>query len=53
MRIVAIKLWELGLDILGGSSSGFKLLGAIHHGANIGGALSGGEVERTILGLTE
>jgi hypothetical protein len=53
MRIVAIKLWKLDLDILGGSSSGFKFLGTIHHSANIGGALSGGEVKRTILGLTE
>jgi hypothetical protein len=53
MGIVAIKLWELGLDFFYAAAGSLEFFGAVDHGANIGCTLSGGEIERAILGLAE
>lgn len=53
MRVVAIKLWELQFDVVDGATVCLEFLGAVHHGANIGCTLSGGEIEGAVLGVAE
>lgn len=53
MGIVTIKLWELGLDFFYAATGSLEFLGAIHHGANVGCTLSGGEIQGAVLGLAE
>jgi hypothetical protein len=53
MRVVAIKLGKLCLDLLYAPTGGLEFLGTSDHGTNIGSTLSGGEIERACLGVAE
>jgi len=53
MRIVPIKLWKLGLDLIDVATGGLEFLSTADHGTNVGGALSSREIERACLGIAE